>query len=149
MSERYPKWWDTTVTVYNKFVVGGTKEIKWYRHVLHNCFWKYAGNKISIGDTILETNNIICRIPKSDSYLPKYEWENLAEDEMSDYFTLGVNDIIVKGEVSTEIDEYSAGQRSSDFLNRFKSLQGCMIIQAVTDNSGIARNNKHYYVSGI
>lgn len=145
----FPKWWDTTITVYNKFQDPQTDIIKWYRTVVDNCFWKYSDNKVVINNTILDSNKIVCRIPKDDRYLPRYEWENKPNDTMKDYFTLGVGDIVVKGLIEEDIDEYVSGKHSTDLINKFKKLQGCMIIEAMSDNSGTMRNNKHYYISGI
>ena len=145
----YPIWWDTTVTVYNKYTDAQTQIITWYRHVLSGCFWKYVGDKININNTILETNNIICRIPKNSAYLPKYEWVQIPNDQMQNYFTLAPGDIIVKGDVSDIINEYLSGHRSNDFKAKYKDLQGCMEIQDVGVNVGIGRNNEHYYVRGI
>lgn len=145
----YPKWWDTTLTVYNRYEDPVTNIILWYKTIIPNCFWKYAGNKMKIGDEILETNNVICRIPKQSTYLPRFEWEQLPNDEKASHFTLSVNDIIIQGSADDVIDEYKAGQRSSDLLAKYKRLQGCMTIERVADNSGNYRNDKHYYVTGI
>lgn len=145
----YPIWWDSTLTVYNKFTDPQTQIISWYRTVLEKCFWKSAGNKISIGNTVLETNDTICRIPESNKYLNKAEWINTPNDLMNKYFTLGVEDIIVLGEVDDIIDEYTSGKRSTDLIAKYKGLQGCIEIQQSTDNTGIGRCNPHYYVRGI
>lgn len=143
----YPIWWDTTLTIYNKYTDPLTHVVAWYHTVVSNCFWKYTGDKISIGQTVLETNNTICRIPKSDKFLEPYEWRDLSD--RGNFFTLGVGDIIVKGTVEDEINEYTSGKRSSDFIKKYKALQGCMEIQAVAVNTGIGRCNEHYYVKGI
>ena len=92
----YPAWWETTVTIYNKFQDPITKVVSWYRTVVDGTFWKYIGDKVTVGQTVLETNNIICRIRKDDKFLPKYEWVNVPNDKMKDYFTLGKGDIIIK-----------------------------------------------------
>ena len=145
----YPIWWDTAVTVYNRFEDAQTHIIKWYRHTISGCFWRYVGDKITIGETVLETNNIICRMPKSDIFLEKYQWIAVPNDQMDDYFTLSPRDIIVKGEVSDIIDEYTKGHRASDILAKYKALQGCMEIQEVAINVGPGRVNEHYFVRGI
>ena len=67
---------------------------------------------------------------------------------MGDYFTLGTGDIIVKGAVTDEIDEYTSGKRSSDFIKKYKALQGCMEIQHFSIDTGIGRCAEHYYVTG-
>lgn len=145
----YPVWWDTTITIYNKFTDPQTRVISWYKHTIPNCFWKYTGEKITIGETVLSTNDTICRIAKNDIYMDKYRWEQLPNNEMDEYFTLGVGDIIVKGEVSDIVDEYTSGHRSSDVVAKYKKLQGCIVIESFSDNTGIGRGSEHYYVKGV
>ena len=145
----YPIWWDSTLTVYNKYEDKQTNIVKWYRKVVTNCFWKNTGNKISIGDTVLETNDIIIRVPKADNFLEKYLWVQKPNDEMKNYFTLGNGDIIVKGEVTDEIDEYKPGHRSTDLIKKYKDMQGCLEVQEVGINTGIGRCCPHYFVKGI
>lgn len=145
----YPIWWDTTLTIYNKFEDAQTQIVTWYRSVVENCFWKYVGDKIVVNQTVLETNNIICRIPENDKFLEKYRWVQLPNDEMSQYFTLGPGDIIIKGEVNDVVNEYATGHRSSDLVAKYKNLQGCMEVQQIAINIGMGRNEPHYYVKGI
>lgn len=145
----YPIWWDTTITIYNKYTDPQTQIIKWFKTVIDNCFWKYTGDKISIGATVIETNNIICRIPKNDKFLESYLWNDVPNDQMNQYFTLGVGDIIAKGNIEDEIDEYKSGKRSSDFIYKHKKLQGCMEIEEIAINVGAGRCNEHYYAKGV
>lgn len=144
----YPIWWDTTITIYNKYEDSQTHVVLWFRHVLRNCFWKYTGDKVSVGTVVLDTKSVVCRIPKDAQFLEKYEWQRLPNDQMADYFTIGLGDIIVKGEVTDEIDEYTAGNRSSDLLEKYKNLQGCMEIEDFSINTGLGRNNEHYLTRG-
>ena len=148
MSEFAP-WWDTTITIYNRYEDAQTHVITWYKHTVTGCFWKYTGDKVTINQTVLETNNTICRIPKNNNFREKYLWVQIPNDQMANYFTLGVGDIIVKGEVSDNINEYSAGHRSTDLITKYKALQGCIEIQEVGINVGPGRNNEHYFVKGI
>lgn len=145
----YPNWWDTSVTIFNKFQDPQTQIVRWYKSVLSNCFWKNVGNKVTVGQTVLETNNIICRIPKNELYRENYVWIQLPNDQKAEFFTLSPGDIIVKGVVQDDINEYVSGQRSSDFIERYKALQGCMEIEEVGDNSGIHLGIPHYHVRGI
>ena len=144
----YPIWWDTTITVYNQYKDKQTRLVTWRKTVINNCFWKYTGNKVTIGDVELQTNTTICRIPKDDRFLERYLWEALPNDQKDNFFTLSPGDIIVKGEVDEDIDETVSGQRSSDFIAKYKRLQGCIEIQSWANNSGKGRNDKHYYVVG-
>lgn len=143
----YPEWWNTTITVFNKYEDPSSRIITWYKTVLHNCFWKYTGNKIVVGETTLETNTTLCRIPANSAFLEKYQWDE--EADKSETFTLGTGDILVKGEVEDIIDEYNSGYRSSDLLAKYKRLQGCMVIEQYAVNDGPGRGLEHYYVRGV
>ena len=144
----YPVWWEDTITVYNKYIDPQTQVVSWHRKVLENCFWKYERQKLTIGQTELETNRTICRIPQNKHFLERYEWEHLFNDEMNEFFTLSQGDIIAKGEIQEEIDEYSKGHRSTDFISKYKALRGCIEIETVSINTKTGTNNKHYMVSG-
>lgn len=145
---KYPKWWNSTVTVYNKYEDPLTQIITWQRTVLTDCFWK-VNVGIVYGDQSLNTsytNMIICRIPKNDNYLSPYEWKRLAAESRSSKFTLQIGDIIINGVVDDDIDEYAKGHRSSDLVDRYKDL-GIIRIETVADNSDDARNLQHYVAS--
>lgn len=144
---KYPEWWNTTITVYNKYENPSSRIITWYKTVIHNCFWKYTGNKIVVGETALETNTTMCRIPVNTAFLEKYAWDEA--DDKSEHFTLSLGDIIIKGEVDEIVDEYTAGHRSSDLLAKYKRLQGCMVIEQSAMNTGLGRGMEHYYVRGV
>lgn len=148
-AEIYPEWWDTTVTIYNKFEDPITHVIRWYRTKIEGAFWKYVGDKVTVGNTVIETNNIICRIRKSDKFLEKYLWIQVPNDQMGNYFTIGKGDIIVKGEVQDEVNEYQSGKRSNDLIAKYKELQGCMTVEEMALDIGAGRCNEHYRVKGI
>lgn len=145
----FGSWWNTTVTIYNKYENPQTQLVTWHRHVVNNCFWKYNGTRVTINDVVLDTKEIICRIPINNAFLEKHEWIAKPNDEMDNYFTLGQGDIIVKGEVDDIINEYHANERSSDLISKYKSLQGCMEIHEWANNTGGGRGNQHYYARGL
>ena len=148
-NEAYPEWWETTVTIYNKFTDPTTQVVRWFKTVIEGTFWKYVGEKVTVGKTVLETNTIICRIRKDDRFLPKYEWVAMPNDKMKNYFTIGKGDLIIKGEVEDEINEYQQGHRSNDILAKYKELQGCMSVEEVAINVGEGRCNEHYLAKGV
>lgn len=145
----YPIWWDTDVTIYNKHEDAQTHEITWYRHVVNGAFWKDVHDKVEIGNSVLETNKIICRIRQDASFKEKYLWEQIPNDQKSDFFTLGQGDVLVKYEVDDVIDEYQDGHRSSDVIAKYKALQGCMEVDMVGINVGRGRCRPHYRVDGV
>lgn len=149
MNNIYPPWWDTTITIYNRYEDPQTHIVRWYRTVVTGAFWKYTGDKTVINKVVLETNNTICRIRKDDRFLPKYMWVSLPNDQMQNYFTLSQNDILVYGEVDDTIDEYTSGKRSTDLEKKYKYLQGCIRVESDAINVGVGRCSEHYYVKGV
>lgn len=145
----YAPWWETTITIFNRFKDPQTDVVTWYKHIVKGAFWKNTRNKITISDVTIDSNTIICRIREDSDFKESYQWIELPNDEKSGFFTLKQGDIIVKGEVEDIIDEYIKGRRSSDLLTKYKTLQGCMEIESVGINTGTLRNEPHYYVSGV
>ena len=145
---KYPIWWNSTVTVYNRYEDPLTQVVTWYRTVLTDCFWKvnvgvvYGNQSISTS----YTNIIIFRIPKNDNYVNAYDWKRLTTEERLLKFTLQVGDIIVNGEVDDDINEYTKNHRSTDLIERYKDL-GIIRIETTADNSDDARNLQHYVAS--
>lgn len=145
----FPIWWEHTITLYNKFVDNQTQVVVWYKTVLTDCFWKLTGTEVRVGDSVLDSKSIVCRIPKDERFLEKQDWVKLPNDLMGDYFTLAPGDIIVKGNCDFEIDEYTKGLRSTDLLSLYHDYQACMEITEFSNNTGIGRNNEHYYTRGM
>ena len=143
----YPQWWNQTVTVYNRIEDPQTRVVTWHRTVIHDCFWKNVEEKFVSNGTVVSANATICRIPKQDNYLDRYLWEQRDVD-VSNYFTLSSGDIVVKGEVDDEIDEYTSGKRSTNFITKHKKLQGCTLISSVSINVDGGRGAEHYLVKG-
>lgn len=144
----YPSWWNITLTIYNKYKDPTTNVVTWYRHVVHGAFLKYIGNKMAIGDTMLETHDVICRIRKDDAFLENYVWVEKPESEKPNFFTFSKGDIIIKGEVNDEVNEYQNGSRSNDLIKKYKDLQGCLVVSEYTVNVGGGRCNEHYLIRG-
>lgn len=144
----YPIWWETTITLYNRYDDPQTDVVTWFRTVITDCFWKASGDKVSIGQVTLDSKSVLCRIPKDSKFMEKFDWVKLPNDQMGNYFTLGIGDIIVKGECLDEIDEYTQGKRSSELLDKYRPYQKCMEVDELAINVGMGRNNEHYYVRG-
>ena len=145
---KYPDWWDQTITLYNRYEDTSTRIISWQRTVLTGCFWKFAGEKVAIGSTVLEADTIVCRIPKNPLFVEKFEWNNMTAEERAKYFTVGTGDIIVRGEVFDEVNEYISGSRSTDLMTKYRDLQGCMKVDKCTIAVGTGRGMEHYHVRG-
>ena len=145
----YPIWWCDTVTIYNKYENPQTQLITWYRTVVDNAFWKLHGDTVKVGEVNIETDYTVCRIRKDNRFLERQDWVQIPNDEMANYFTLWKGDIIIKGEVEDEINEYQAGKRHTDLLNKYRELQGCVEIDQIAINVGPGRCDEHYFVKGV
>lgn len=138
-------FWNRIITLYNKYEDEQTGLIKWYRHLLHNCFVKRTNNKVNVGNVQLQTDDNIIRIPIQPNYLPPYEWLKLPNDIKSQSLTLQSGDLIFLGDIDETIDEYTSGQRSSDLIAKYKSM-GSVFINSVNINNFI--HGEHYFVRG-
>lgn len=142
-----PSWWDKTITVYNKCVSIDTNIITWRKTVIDNCFWKHSIEKVAIDNAISDKDVIVCRIWQQDNFITPFDWVNM-EEPNEDTFTLQPKDIIVLGNCDEEIDEYQKGLRSTDLLNKYRKICGCMEISSVSINTMTGMNNPHYNVRG-
>lgn len=146
-------WWDKTITIYNKFVDPTTQRVTWYRTVVENCFWKQSNDLYNMGrygmSTVgiqLEVKETVCRIPQDSRYVDKKTWNSL--DTKDGVFTLANGDIIILGEVTDVIDEYTAGQRSNDVLAKYKEEDAGLEIYTYVDNVRTGVGLAHYRVVG-
>ena len=148
-------WWNKTITIYNRVVDPTTQRVSWYRNTIENCFWKYVNNTYTIGRSgisssgvQLTTKDVVCRIPKDDRFVDKRGWAELSESERAEHFTLNTGDLIVAGEVTDVIDEYTAGQRSTDLVTKYKKFDECLEIDTYVDNTGRGIGLEHYRIVG-
>lgn len=152
MSE-YPIWWDSTITLFNKFTDPETKIVKWYRTTINNCFWKYVNNRNSLGryavaSDVFDVKSVICRIPKDERYIDIVEWINSKDKDRSKHFTLNTGDFIILGEVDDVIDEYTKGRRATDILAKYKLYNKSCEIETFTVDTGRGRCCEHYNIVG-
>lgn len=138
-------YWNDTITLYNKYEDTLTGGVSWYRHILQNCFVKRTNNKINVGGVVLQSDNVIIRIPQNSSYTPPIDWIDIPKDLKHQKMTLQPGDLIFLGEITEEIDEYTPGRRSSDLIAKY-SVLGSVYISSVNINTDLP--NGHYFVQG-
>lgn len=143
----YPIWWESTVTIYNKFV-DSNNFTRWYKNVVTDCFWQLSGQTVKVGEVTLDSKSVVCRIPKDDKFLEKQDWIKIPDELKGNYFTIAQGDIIVRGACEDNIDEYQSGHRSTDLLGKYREYQACMEISEYANNTGVGRNNEHYLTRG-
>lgn len=145
----YPAWWNTTITLYNKFVDPKSKKSIWYEHIIPDCFYSKTQEEIIINNTKIVSDVSTCRLRVNDKFIPKDEWNELSPEDKYDFFTLCSGDIIVTKAIDFKIDEYVSGKRSSDLKNLYSDWPGSFVINSVRINVGGGRGNEHYHVKGL
>lgn len=148
MSNYYPMWWDTTVTVYTKYENSDTKLITWYKTIIDGCFFKSTQARVQFSTNSIESPSLICRIPKQDNYISKLEWDRIDISLIPNVFSIGAGDIIIKGAVDDYINEYESGHRSSDLLTKYRAYDMALVVKSVTVDVGIGRVDEHYCIRG-
>lgn len=139
--------YNQTITVYNCLRAVDNPNSKsdiWYKTVLKNCFYKCLIEQVAAGNGIRMANVYTVRIPESKDYKTYQEWIKLPSDTRSAYFTLGISDIIVKGDCMEKITGLSP-DTASEFLKRKKP--DAFVITAVSDNAS-HKHARHYRVGG-
>ena len=143
----YPVWWDTTITIYNKYTDPTTQVVSWFRHTIDGCFWDNTPLQTTAGTAQIAENDVLCRIRENPIYKPKMQWNALTTDEKAQFFTLGGGDIVVKGSVDDVITD-QRDHRANDLISKYKDYQGCITIKRYSENVGAGRCMPHYYVVG-
>ncbi len=138
-------YWNKTITLYNRYEDDHSGIVKWYRHILSDCFVKQTNNKVSVGGVQLTTNDNIIRIPEQSSFLFPAQWRDLSDVEKKRCLTLQAGDLIFLGAVEEDIDELTTGQRANDLIVKY-SVLGSVYVKAVNINDQLP--NSHYYVRG-
>ena len=139
-------FWAHTITLYNRHEDSTEGTVKYYRHVLHNCFVKRTNNQVTVGNTHIQSDDTIVRIPSQPDFLPIFEWKKADDGTKAKFITLQADDLIIFGAVADDIDEYTSGKRKNDIIEKYKDL-GYMSVKSFNLNTFLP--TKHYYVRGI
>lgn len=137
--------WNKTITIYNKHEDKQTGLIKWYRHIIHDCFFKTTNSRINVGSVSISSDDTIVRIPAQECYIPPFDWNNLPNDIKRQYLTINKGDLIFLDAVSEDIDEYTPGKRSSDLIEKY-NLLGSITVNSININD--FGPLAHYFVRG-
>lgn len=135
-----------TITLYNCLRAADSPDKKdhWYRHILHDCYYKSSVVRVDSGTSAGQQNVYTVRIPESPQYRPYADWLKLVEEERKKYFTMQLDDVVVHGECREEITGAS-GQTAVQLMKRYKP--DSFKVTAVSDNSR-ALCAKHYRLGG-
>lgn len=133
-------FWDKTVTVYTKHMDEQTKEVRWYRYVVRNCFCgRVSAARFASPELYRESENIV-RIPAVTWLMPYAAWCALSEDEKARYFTVAPEkSLVFIGEVDGEITDGRGTALRARHPDSFS-------VKSLRDNTAFAL--AHYFIGG-
>ena len=137
----YPKWWDKTVTLYNRHE-DNSGRVTWCRKIIKGCFVKTVPMLVLAQGVGVQKSQNIIRLRKTADYLSPIEWKTSIEKTKK--FTLQNGDIVVIGTAYDDINEYSQEQRSADLLKKYGN-NAFLILSASVNDYG---SKPHYKVTG-
>lgn len=120
------------------------KKDRWFRTVLQGCFYKAQIGRTESGKELGMSNVYTVRIPENIKYLPAVQWKNLSEEELEEFFTVEVDDIVIYGMSEDEISGMP-GNTAAEVLRRNKP--GAFRVTAFSDNTKFAAS-RHYRLGG-
>ena len=119
-------YWNEVITLFQKNTApDGT--VRWNKSTLEGCFWKNKQNRSRSDGAEFKLTSTVCRIPTPCP-------------------AVKIGDILVRGAVSDEIDEYAAGRRSTDLMAKYAGK--CFLVGEARDNSAGKPGIKHIYAAG-
>lgn len=135
MPYKYPAWWKTTVTLYNKVTDNG--KILYYRHLLEGCHYAKKRLTNSDGGNLSAVSETVVRIRQSNAYLPPKAYADSGAAVQKAYFTITPGDVVICGAVSDDIAD-ETGKRPSDLLKNHDGF----VVRTCADNT--FANPAHY-----
>ena len=102
---------NTTATIYNKGIDYETDEVVYNRTVIPSVHWEDGVSAAGKGKNHAEDRPVFVVIDfnvasqMGKQYLPAHQYAQLSTIEQSEYWTLAIGDILLKGNVADEIPD--------------------------------------------
>lgn len=119
-------YWSETITLYHRSEAANGA-VSWKRSVHSGCFWQQRAMRERTEGAEFRPAGIVCRLP-------------------APHPDVQIGDIIIRGSVSAEIDEYASGKRSTDLLKRYAGES--MIVAELHRNMRGLAGTDHLYAGG-
>lgn len=94
---------NTDITVYNKYYDRENDIYKYQRTVIKGVNWQGKRNANVSDKGLIVADSILIFIDKIPGYVSPKRFDMLTNEERLNYFTFGINDIVVKGVCDFEI----------------------------------------------
>lgn len=127
------------ITIYNKYYDLFSELYKYQRTVIKGVNWQAKRNGTVSDKGLLIADSTIVFIDKLDNYISPKRFAKLQPLDREKYFTIGIDDKIVKGEVDFEV----IGFKPYSISDLEKEFDDVITIKSVTELSG------HFEVEGV
>lgn len=94
---------NSDITIYNRYYDKVNDVDRYQRTVIRGVNWQGKRNATVSDKGLNRDDSILIFIDKLDNYVSPKRFARLTDDERSNCFTFGSNDLIIKGEIDFEI----------------------------------------------
>lgn len=120
---------NSKITIFNRRLVGNHGEIL-IPTVINDATWFY-GRRSSRGQFSDNEDSYSVRIPfgadtSGKQYIEPWEWKDLQDDQVSGFWTIQNNDIVVRGEMSEIVTDQSEIMKVTD---------DCFLVNTFSNNT--------------
>lgn len=133
-----------TITVWNRFRDG--KLDTWYRRVLTGCSWQDEIKSASTGSGVTVGGLYTVLIPVHRNYVSPDVWKTLDSVDRDKYWTLGIQELVAKGDIDVRIGLESPYTES---LVKAALKPHSFSISVISDAAAEHKRGRHYMIAGV
>lgn len=135
---------DSTITIYNRRMNDNDEELL-IPTVIRDATW-YYGRSSSAGQYSEGQGTFKVRIPygadtSGKTYVEPWEWKELTDGQASEHWTIQMDDIVVRGELSGTV---------TDQTDITSTTEDCFVVNAFANNTIRGSDRvKHWRIGGV
>lgn len=123
----------TDITVYNKYYDKVNDVDRYQKAIIRGVNWQGKRNATVSDKGLNRDDSILIFIDKLDNYVSPKRFDRLTDEERSNYFTFGLNDLVVKGEIDFEITGIKPNS-IADLERQFDDVVNILGVQEWTEH---------------
>lgn len=124
---------NANITVYNKYYDFMTGYDMYQRTVIKDVDWQGKKNATVTNNGLLMVDSVLVIIDKLDTYISSKQFAKLTDTERVNYFTLAIDDKVVKGEIDFEITGLKPNS-IADLENSYDNVVNIISLRELSDH---------------
>ena len=124
---------NANITVYNKYYDFMAGYDMYQRTVIKDVDWQGKRNATVTNNGLLMVDSVLVIIDKLENYISPKQFAKLTDTERVNYFTLAIDDKVVKGEIDFEITGIKP-YRLANLENNFDDVVNIMSTRVLSDH---------------